>query len=255
MIRNIIRIDEEKCNGCAQCVHACAEGAIRIIDGKARLVSNVYCDGLGACIGECPQGALTIEEREADEFDEQAVKQHLSRQTRGKNAASENSPGKPDTLACGCPGSASQTLRPREPASSRARSADGGAVPSALGNWPVQLHLVPEAAPYLKGAHLVISADCVPFAFADFHKKFLSGRALVVGCPKLDDTESYREKLALMFRQNDFKAIEVLFMEVPCCSGLVHTVRSALKKSGADLPLTLTRIGIRGKIIEEKTEQ
>ena len=242
--RKIIRIDEEKCDGCGQCVPSCAEGAIQIIDGKARLVSEIYCDGLGDCLGECPQGALTIEEREAEEFDEKAVEHHLAKQKAQQTAPSQKS----DSLPCGCPGSASQTLKPQQAA--RSAAGDAETTPSALSNWPVQLHLVPALAPYFKGANLVISADCVPFSFADFHRKFLAGRALVVGCPKLDDAEAYRKKLAQIFRQNDIKSVEVVYMEVPCCFGLVHLVKKALEESGREIPLSLTKVGIHGEILE-----
>jgi len=246
--RKIIKIDEEKCDGCGLCVPACAEGAIQVIDGKARLVSEVYCDGLGDCLGECPRGALTIEEREAEEFDEKAVERHLVEQKAQQTAPSQQS----DPLPCGCPGSASQTLKPRQTARPDAEG-DAGTTPSALGNWPVQLHLVPVVAPYFNEARLVIAADCVPFSFADFHRKFLAGRALLVGCPKLDDAEAYREKLAQIFRQNDIKSVEVVYMEVPCCFGLVHLVGKALEESGRDIPLSFTKVGIHGEILEVKS--
>lgn len=250
MKRDIIKIDEEKCDGCGRCVTACAEGAIEIIDGKARLVSETYCDGLGACIGDCPQGALTIESREADVFDEEAVEQHLTSGTARK--VSQNSPSKPGKQACAftCPGSASQVLQDRGSALSAAAS-EGAAAPTAqLGQWPVQLHLVPVNAPYFQDADLLICADCVPFAFADFHRKFLRGRALVVGCPKLDEVEAYRLKLTDIFRQNDIRMVEVARMEVPCCFGLVQLVQTALKDSGKSIPLVLTKVGIRGEILE-----
>jgi Fe-S-cluster-containing hydrogenase component 2 len=237
--RKIIRIDEEKCNGCGQCATACAEGAIKIIDGKARLVSEVYCDGLGACIGECPQGALTIKERDAAEFDEKAVERHLAHE-KAK-----------EPLPCGCPGTMAKSLKPR---ATRPSPAEDEPAPSALRNWPVQLRLVPVFAPYFNGAELVVSADCVPFSFADFHKRFLAGRALVVGCPKLDDVELYREKLAQIFAQNEIKSIEVVYMEVPCCFGLVQLVRGALEDSAKNIPLTLTKVGVQGEILATAKE-
>jgi len=247
--RKIIKIDEEKCDGCGLCVPACAEGAIQIVDGKARLVSEVYCDGLGDCLGECPRGALTIEEREAEEFDEKAVEHHLAEQKAQQTAPSQKS----DPLPCGCPGSASQTLKPRQTAHSAA-AGDAETTPSALGNWPVQLHLVPVVAPYFNEARLVIAADCVPFSFADFHRKFLAGRVLLVGCPKLDDAEAYREKLAQIFRQNDIRSVEAVYMEVPCCFGLVHLVKKALEESGREIPLSFTKVGIHGEILEVKDQ-
>jgi len=239
MVRKIVRIEEEKCNGCGQCATACAEGAIEIVDGKARLVGESYCDGLGACLGECPQGAITIEEREAGAFEEEATQAHLAHARATVHV---------ETLACGCPGSAAQSLaRAGAPFTEAEVSA-----PSQLGNWPVQLLLVPPTAPYLQGARLLIAADCVPFAFADFHRKLLAGRTLLVGCPKLDDAAFYREKLTQLFRENDIESVEVVHMEVPCCFGLVHLVRQAVDESGKDLPMTVTKVGIRGEILEAR---
>jgi len=274
--REIIKIDEEKCDGCGRCATACAEGAIAIIDGKAKLVSETYCDGLGACIGDCPRGALTIETREADEFDEQAVKEYLSAdaarmagafQAAGKSrvtgspkaagplhaAGAQETTGvsRPAASGCAftCPGSAARVLD-RSAATPAAGAQDGPAPAAQLGQWPVQLHLVPVDAPYFQDADLLISADCAPFAFADFHRKFLRGRALVVGCPKLDDVEAYRRKLAEIFRRNEIRMVEVAHMEVPCCFGLVRLVQTALQDSGKAIPFVLTKIGIRGEILE-----
>ncbi|MFC1682693.1 ATP-binding protein [Candidatus Zixiibacteriota bacterium] len=250
MRREIIKIDEEKCDGCGQCVPACAEGAIQVIDGKAKLVSEVYCDGLGACIGDCPTGALTIETREADAFDEAAVEKHLE----SDDAAKADPRLQPDAKAPGCsfscPGSAAQVLQRQGAAPSTESREETGAIQAQLGQWPVQLHLVPVNAPYFQDADLLITADCVPFAFADFHRKFLKGRALAVGCPKLDDFEAYRAKLTEIFRQNDIRMVEVAHMEVPCCFGMVQLVQTALRDSGKTIPLVLTRVGIRGEILE-----
>jgi len=240
--RKIITIDESKCNGCGLCAGACVEGAIKIIDGKARLVSEIYCDGLGACIGECPQGALSIEERDAAVFDEKAVQRHLAEE-KAK-----------EPLPCGCPGTAAQTLRDKNISRPVCPGSTEAATPSALGNWPVQLRLAPVFAPYFKGARLVIAADCTAYAFADFHKRFLAGGALVIACPKLDDADSYREKLAQILQQNEIKSVEVVHMEVPCCFGLVHLVRQAIADAGVKAPLTLTKIGIRGEILESCRE-
>jgi Pyruvate/2-oxoacid:ferredoxin oxidoreductase delta subunit len=244
--RQIIRIDEEKCDGCGQCVIACAEGAIKIVDGKARLISEAYCDGLGACIGDCPQAALTIEEREADAFSEEAVEEHLARS--GEPAEAEPSP-----LACGCPSAMAQTLE-REAAPS-AEVETTAAAPSQLSNWPVQIHLVPPVAPYLDGTDLVIAADCTAFAFADFHRRFLTDRVLLVGCPKLDDAWFYRAKLAEVISQNDIRSVEVVYMEVPCCSGLMRVVEQALGDSGKRVPFTLTKIAIKGEIRESTSAE
>ena len=246
-MRNIIHIDEEKCDGCGLCATACAEGAIQIIDGKARLVSEIYCDGLGACLGECPRGALTMEEREAADFDPAAVERHLG---TGPDAAGHHpGPGKEagETLPCGCPASMTQVLTP----AGVAPGATTDAI-SQLGQWPVQLKLVPVNAPFFAGRTLVIAADCVPFAYAAFHRDFLPGKALAVGCPKLDDAGFYREKLAEIFRANDILAVEILFMEVPCCGALVRLVQGALSDSGKKIPASVVKVGIRGNIVERR---
>jgi Fe-S-cluster-containing hydrogenase component 2 len=249
-LRKIIRIDEEKCDGCGRCADACAEGAVRIIGGKARLVSETYCDGLGACIGDCPQGAITIEEREAEEFDAQAVEHHLA----GRKPTPASERARPAAAlhwqGHACPGSLSQMLQPRQAAPAGAGDAEGDGPAPQLRNWPVQIRLVPIRAPYFQGAHLLIAADCVPFAFADFHRRLLAGKVVLIGCPKLDDVEFYREKLAEIFRQNDIRSVEVAHMEVPCCFGLVQLVRFVLADAGKEIPLILTKIGIRGAICE-----
>jgi len=236
--RKIIKIDEEKCDGCGLCAKACAEGAIQIINGKAKLVSETYCDGLGACLGKCPQDAITMEDREAAEFDPQAVEAHLGHQQHKEK------------LPCGCPGTLAQQFN-REPAV----KSEETCIPSQLGNWPVQLKLVPVTAPYLNGAKLVISSDCAPFAFADFHRRFLADRVLLVGCPKLDDVEFYTQKLTAMFRQNDIESIEVVYMEVPCCFGLIRLVSRALNESGKKIPLKAIKIGIRGTIVDVQEQE
>ena len=251
-VRNIVNIDEEKCDGCGECVLACAEGAIQIVDGKARLVSESYCDGLGACIGDCPRGAITVEQREAAAFDEEAVQEHLAAQAQS-GAKPQPPSGGGDDLPCGCPGTAAQTLVRDSVADSETVAAESSTAPSQLGHWPVQIHLVPPHAPYLQGAKLLITADCVPFAFADFHRRFLAGRAVLVGCPKLDDAWFYRTKLAQIFGQNDIQSIEVVHMEVPCCRGLLKIVGEALADAGKKIPLTITTVGVRGVILETRT--
>jgi len=237
-VRNVVKIDEEKCDGCGECASACAEGAIEIVDGKARLVSDVYCDGLGACIGECPQDAITVEQREAADFSERAVKKRLS------SMESET------PAPAACPGSSPRTIERCELVDLKGEPGEPSTVGSQLGNWPVQLKLIPTEAPYLQGADLLIAADCVPFAFADFHRKFLSGKILMIGCPKLDSADFYRKKLAQIFSRNDIRSIEVVYMEVPCCFGLVHLVHESLKETGKDIPLTLTKVGIKGDVLE-----
>ena len=234
-MRKIVSIDEERCDGCGLCVPACAEGALQIIDGKAKLVSEIYCDGLGACLGECPQGAIIIEEREAEGFDEEAVSLHLKQQ----EVAREESP-------CGCPSAAMATFARQ--AESMATPEATSPMPSALSHWPVQLTLVPPSAPFLKGSDLMLTADCVPFAYAGFHQRFLKGHSLLVACPKLDDFESHLAKLTEVLRRSGIKSLTVLRMEVPCCSGLTIMAGQALKLSGRDIPLREEVISIRGEI-------
>ncbi|MCM0080951.1 4Fe-4S binding protein [Geomonas sp. Red32] len=242
MIRKIVNIDQEKCNGCGLCVPSCAEGAIRIVDGKAQIAADNLCDGLGACLGDCPQDAITIIERDADEFDEEAVEKHLHAE-----AAPQPKPAPAPHHAGhgGCPGSRVASFAP---APSSAPAAAGASQPSQLAQWPVQLHLVPVSAPYFQDADLLITADCVPFAYADYHRDFLAGKAVVVGCPKLDDNNAYREKLTELFRVSAIKSITVLRMEVPCCGGIVMAARQALAASGKEIPFKEITIGIRGDV-------
>jgi Pyruvate/2-oxoacid:ferredoxin oxidoreductase delta subunit len=241
--RKIVRIDEEKCNGCGLCIPNCAEGAIQIIDGKAKLVSDKFCDGLGACLGHCPEEAITIVEREAEEFDEKAVEVHLH---KGKEAEAKAEPQpKPQPVFAGCPSSRPIQLKAQEPG-----TATGALRPSAsmLSHWPVQLKLVPINAPYFQDADLLVAADCVPLAYANFHQDFLKGKAVVVGCPKLDDAQYYKEKLTEIFKTNSIQSVTVPYMEVPCCFGLVKATEEALAASGKDIPLKKVKIGIRGEI-------
>lgn len=233
--RKIVKIDEEKCDGCGACVPACAEGALQIIGGKAKLVSEKYCDGLGSCLGECPQGAITIEEREAWEFDEETARHHLEE----KGHTSE-------TLPCGCP-SATVTQFDR-PGAARVASEDATPHQSMLGHWPVQLALVPPTAPFLQSADLVMAADCVPFTYASFHQDFLRGHALLVACPKLDDFHAHQMKLTDILSHSQVNSLTVVNMEVHCCSGLAHMAKQAIQASGKDIPLREVTIGIRGDV-------
>ncbi|MCD4847142.1 MAG: 4Fe-4S binding protein [Candidatus Aegiribacteria sp.] len=238
--RKIIRIDEDKCDGCGICADACHEGAIQISGGKAKLVKESYCDGLGDCIGPCPQDAITIEERYAEEYDEEAVQKHLDKRDSASTAR------KP--VVCSCPGSAVRDLtHPDEPIETVASDN----IVSQLSTWPVQITLVPPGAPFLSGSDLLIAADCVPFAFPDFHNHFIKGRVALVGCPKLDDSEYYTDKLTEIFKVNEIKSITVVYMEVPCCGGLVQLVHKALIQSGKQIPLSFLKIGIRGDILDE----
>jgi Pyruvate/2-oxoacid:ferredoxin oxidoreductase delta subunit len=262
MLRKIVQIDEAKCDGCGQCVPSCAEGAIAIVNGKAKLVGDVLCDGLGACLGECPQGAIQVIEREAVAFDEVAVEAHLARVRPGAGHATPAAPAPlhapsrprlavlsaagPAPEGGGCPGSRSMTLARPAPASPGAGSA--APVQSRLGQWPVQLHLVPVRAPYFQGADLLVAADCVPFAYPRFHEDFLDGRAVVVGCPKLDDVSPYAEKLAAIIGQGGVKSVTVVRMEVPCCGGISRLAREAIAASGREVPLRDVVVGADGQI-------
>lgn len=237
MHRNIINIDEEKCTGCGLCVIACAEGAIRIIDGKARLISDIYCDGLGACIGECPEGALTIIEREADAFNEEATKEHL-KQLKDSH----------EELPCGCPGSMLREISRYSDTTEKVPYED---LRSELNNWPVQLRLVSPNAPYFKGADLLLVADCVPFAYANFHSRFLKNKPLIIGCPKLDDAHYYVEKLVDIIKSSSIKSITVVHMEVPCCSGLSVIANRAIALSGKSIPIKDYTVSISGEILED----
>jgi Fe-S-cluster-containing hydrogenase component 2 len=245
VLRKIIEIDDEKCDGCGNCVPSCAEGAIQIVNGKAKVIADKYCDGLGACLGECPQGALKIVEREAEEFDEQAVHELLEKQAEAGKSADK---GKP-VISGGCPSAALKTFSQTscDCASQPPKTGAGG--PSSLGHWPVQIRLVPAGAPFLKGADLVIAADCVPVAYPSFHKDFLAGRAVMIGCPKFDDVQGYVDKLTDVFKKSGIKSITAVIMEVPCCSGLPHIIRKALENSGMDIPFSQVTVSARGEIL------
>ena len=237
VLRNIVKIDEEKCDGCGQCADACAEGAIKIVDGKAKLVSEIYCDGLGACIGQCPQDAITVEKREAAEFDEEATKAHLAKEQESQKQA--------DFV---CPGMRAQKLR------EKGRTTNSTAqVPSQLGQWPVQLNLVSPSAPYFDNADLLLVADCVPFAMGDFHNRFLKDNSIAVGCPKLDDAEFYIEKLAAILKANKLNSLTVIHMEVPCCSGLTQIARQAITKNKIEMSFEDVTIDLQGNVSRAET--
>lgn len=273
--RKIIKIDEEKCNGCGECIPSCPEGALQIIDGKARLVSDLSCDGLGACIGDCPQDAISIEEREAEPYDEKKVmesivrggpnvikahlhhlKEHRQHQylkqaeafLKEKDIPIPAQGDKKEALPCGCPGTMVQDFGSGEdeagPESGPVR------VKSELRQWPVQIMLVPPSAPYLKDADLLIAADCAPFAYANFHQHLLRGKALLVGCPKLDDAEFYKKKITEILKQNPVRSITCAHLEVPCCFGLVNLIKAAIAASGKDIPFNAVTIGIKGEIYQ-----
>jgi len=255
MIRKIVQIDQDKCNGCGLCVPSCAEGAIKMIDGKAVLAADNLCDGLGACLGDCPQDAIKIIERDADEFDEAEVEKHLKEISKAPALAHSHHQGHEGKHqgghghghhghGGGCPGSRAMSFE-QMPAEAVPES---GSRQSMLGQWPVQLNLVATSAPYFQDADLLIAADCVPFAYADFHKDFLAGKAVVIGCPKLDDNQFYTQKLTELFRNSSLKSITVLKMEVPCCGGIAMAARQALAASGKEIPYKEVTVGIRGEI-------
>ncbi len=245
MLRKIVKIDPDKCNGCGDCVPSCAEGAITIINGKAVLAAENLCDGLGACLGECPMDAITVEEREADEFDEVAVEKHLAAQGKPAPVHQHAAPAAVPHHGGGCPGSRAMSFaRPAEPAAEEAT----GSRQSQLGQWPVQLSLVSTSAPYFQGADLLITADCVPVAYAGYHEDFLKGKSVVMGCPKLDDNNFYMQKLTELFSKSDVKSITVLKMEVPCCGGIAGAARQALAACGKEIPYKEITIGIKGDI-------
>jgi ferredoxin len=275
--RKIIKIDEKKCNGCSLCIPNCPEGALQMIDGKARLISDLFCDGLGACIGHCPEGAITIEEREAEPYDEKKVMENIVKQ--GKNVIKahlehlkghganeyfkqatefleEKGIGVPGEKAghkvhvhmhgsSGCPGSRAMDFTKEPKAHKKSKKASGSV--SQLRQWPIQIKLVPPAAPYLKDADLLIAADCAPFAYADFHDDFLEGKVLLIGCPKLDDAKFYKEKITHILKENNIKSLTCVHMEVPCCFGLVSIAKEAISASGKKIPFEEVTIGIKGK--------
>ena len=234
MIRQIIHIDEEKCNGCGLCAEACHEAAIAVVDGKARLLRDDYCDGLGNCLPACPTGAISFIRREAAEYDDAAV-QANKRRLLAEAASHESS----------CPGSKIREFNLGQ----RAPLQDGGAIPSQLRQWPVQLRLAPTRAPYFDGCDLLVAADCTAYAYGDFHRAFLRGRVALIGCPKLDEA-NYAEKLLAILTQNDVRSVTVVRMEVPCCGGIEHAARQAILASGKPLPCRTVTVSIDGQLLD-----
>jgi len=272
--RKIIKIDETKCTGCGLCSGNCPEGAIQIIDNKARLVSDIFCDGLGLCAGNCPEGAISIEERESGDYDERKVMENISRQgekviiahlkhlkehnqprylkealdflkERSLDVAFDAGTHTADAHLFSCPGSKPMNLKDAK--EEKVQQDNTAGLNSQLGNWPVQLKLVPAFAPFLNDSHLLIAADCVAFAYADFHKDLLEGKTLLVGCPKLDDLEVYREKISQILKNNRVKSVTYAHMEVPCCFGLSGVIKDACINSGRDVPYAEVTISISGK--------
>ena len=237
MIRRIIQIDREKCNGCGACAEACHEGAIAMVDGKAELMRDDYCDGLGDCLPACPTGAITFVEREAAAYDEQAVMENKKKKMQKEGM----------TLPCGCPGSQSRQIKHAEETHEEAHCA---AQESRLSQWPVQIKLVPVNAPYFDGAKLLIAADCTAYAYAAFHERFIRGHITLVGCPKLDSVD-YSEKLTEIIRENNIKSVTIVRMEVPCCGGLERAAITALKNSGKFIPWQVVTVTLDGRLKEE----
>jgi Pyruvate/2-oxoacid:ferredoxin oxidoreductase delta subunit len=273
--REIITIDENKCTGCGKCIPGCPEGALQIIDNKARLISDLFCDGLGACIGECPEDAISVIEREAEPYDEIKVMENIVKQGKNvikahlkhlkdhqetrllkqatnylkeKNIENPLKVKETEKLPCGCPGSSLRDMRDKK----KDMDDTGADQISELRQWPVQIYLVPPNASYFDGADLLISADCVPFAYRNFHSDLLKENILLVGCPKLDDSEFYYNKITEIFKNNNIKSVTVAHMEVPCCFGILKMVNDALVASGKDIPVKNITIKVNGQIKEKE---
>ncbi|MFA6978219.1 MAG: 4Fe-4S dicluster domain-containing protein [Ignavibacteriaceae bacterium] len=280
MLRKIIQIEEEKCDGCGECVPNCAEGALQIIDGKARLISDLFCDGLGACIGYCPQNAITVVEREAEPYDEKQVMEYIVKGgsnvinahllhlkehkefdlfTQALDYLNDNGIENPllkqndgiETIQPhSCPGSREQSIEQSENES----IPEEGQSKNYLRQWPVQLHLLTPHASFIKNADLLLAADCVPLAYPNFHKDFLNGKSVAIACPKLDSNkQSYLEKLILMIKESKIKSITVVIMQVPCCSGLFNLTMDAVEQAGIKIPVTVIVVGVQGEILQTET--
>lgn len=236
MIRKIVNIDEKKCNGCGLCAKACHEGAIELIAGKAKLISDEYCDGLGDCLPECPTGAITIVERESKAYDDELVKKRMEEKK------------KEEKMPCGCPGTAAKKIE-RKIVRTSVKEVRNDDVQSELMQWPVQLKLINVNAPYLKNANLLVAADCTAYAYANFHRDFIKGHITVIGCPKLDDVNYYKEKLVEIIKNNDLKSITVVRMEVPCCGGIVGAVKAAMLEAGVIVQYKEVIVGTDGSLM------
>ena len=254
MLRQIIKIDEELCNGCGLCADACHEGAIGMVDGKAKLLRDDYCDGLGNCLPVCPTGAITFEEREAEAYDESAVKINMNNMEEKKMNMNDNNK-QPETLACGCPGTQSKVLKPagtnsvRPPEQLDDRHGRPMSAETHLNQWPVQIKLVPPNAPYFKNANLLVAADCAAYAYGNFHNDYMKNKITIIGCPKLDEGD-YSEKFTAILKMNDIKSVTVVRMEVPCCGGIENAVKTALKNCGKMIPWQVVTISTDGQILD-----
>ncbi|MDH5298785.1 MAG: 4Fe-4S ferredoxin [Desulfobulbaceae bacterium] len=245
IMRKIIEIDDALCNGCGECVPNCAEGALVIVDGKARMIAEKYCDGLGACLGHCPTGALKVIEREADDFDEAAVEELLASQKKMKGEVIE------PALGCGCASSHMEIFAPATPCRTANKPVGGlpAAAGSALSHWPIQIRLVPPSAPFLKKADLLVAADCTPAAYANFHQDLLAGKVVMMGCPKFDDAESYVQKFAEILKTAGLNSLTIAIMEVPCCGSMRGIVKEAMKRSGVTVKTEEVVISTRGEVV------
>lgn len=249
--RKIVCIDEEKCDGCGQCVSACAEGAIELQGDKARLVAERYCDGLAACLGKCPQDAISIIEREAESFDPEAVEEHLSARKSEKECVDTTRPTSQDqVIPCGCPSANVQMFGKLSPAPDKTDETPESRPGSELTHWPVQIRLIPPTAPFLKNADLLVASDCTPAAYPAFHRDLLKGKVLMIGCPKFDDTDEYVDRFTQIFATADIRSITVAIMEVPCCSKMPAIIREALHRSGKVIPMNIVVINSRGMIMD-----
>lgn len=255
-MRKIIEIDEELCNGCGDCVPSCEEGAIQIVNGKAKLVAERYCDGLGACLGECPTGALKIVEREADDFDEEAVHAHLAAQQE-KPAPAPPQSGCPSAqlrfapgavAGGGCPSAQMRAFSTKPQRTEKEKEIP----PSALSHWPVQIKLVPPSAPFLQDADLLVAADCVPVAYAGFHSTLLDGRVVMLGCPKFDNAQEYVAKFTQVFTQSKVRSVAVAVMQVPCCQGLPLVVKEGMTRAGVEIPAEKIIISLEGEVLSRQ---
>lgn len=262
--RKIIQIDEELCDGCGQCVPDCAEGSLKIVDGKAKLVADNLCDGLGACLGACPTGALKIIERQADEFDEVAVEKYLEAEKQKKKSQEQEA-----TMECGCPSTHIQSFplsnqtgadatgtnrtSPCKAANAPTRTAPSTASGSALTHWPVQIRLIPAHAPFLQNAHLLVAADCTAVAVRHFQENYLEGKTVMMGCPKFDDADSYIQRFVEIISTCNLKSLTILIMEVPCCSAMTAIVQSAMERAGKNLPVEQVVISTRGEELSRKS--
>lgn len=244
MIRKIIHIDKEKCNGCGACADACHEGAIGMVEGKATLLRDDYCDGFGDCLPTCPTGAITFEEREAAAYDEAAVMENMKRKEAQKAMIQHEHHG-----GAGCPGAAMRQLNPNSQAGHHCRHESHEPLVSQLSNWPVQIKLAPTQAPYFDGAKLLIAADCTAYAYAAMHQEYMKGKVTLIGCPKLDDID-YSQKLKEIISNNDIQSVTIIRMEVPCCGGLQMMTQKALQDSGKFIPWQVVTVSIDGRILD-----